>query len=219
MQVLESAAFERVESFFYKYSYALMDAQPTRTVTAWMSKPGTSLTPQSHVPPRASPHAQIGAPTIHAQAHPRLWTCALAGLNPTRLIPALVRYLQRQDDDPSSSGQRGVDHSMATRYLEHCIATSKGHADPAIYNYLLQVRLTNLTIIQVMGFIAKGPGGPGVLTAACLPISVCPAVRTAGGRDRSAPLPRQHREGGRGAKVRPLPPPPRPNLLPLTSST
>jgi hypothetical protein len=40
MQVLESAPFERVESFFYKYSYALMDAQPARTVAAWMSKPG-----------------------------------------------------------------------------------------------------------------------------------------------------------------------------------
>lgn len=152
MQVLESAAFERVESFFYKYSYALMDAQPTRTVTAWMSKPGTALTPHS----RPSPIAQIGAPTLHthsAQAHPHLFPCALAGLNPTRLIPALVRYLQRQDDDPSSSGQRGVDHSMATRYLEHCIATSKGHADPAIYNYLLQVRPRNLTSTQVVGLV------------------------------------------------------------------
>lgn len=181
MQVLESAAFERVESFFYKYSYALMDAQPTRTVTAWMSKPGTSFTPQSHVPPRASPLALIGASAIHAQTHPRLWTCALAGLNSTRLIPALVRYLQRQDDDPSSSGQRGVDHSMATRYLEHCIATSKGHADPAIYNYLLQVRLTKITIMQAMWSTLEVRGGLGVLTTACLPISVCAAVRTAGG--------------------------------------
>lgn len=29
--------------------------------------------------------------------------------------------------------------STAVRYLEHCVSTSKGHADPAIYHYLLQV--------------------------------------------------------------------------------
>lgn len=53
-QVLESAPFERVEAFFYKYSYTLMDAEPSRTVAAWISKPGAGHTPPPRKPPPRS---------------------------------------------------------------------------------------------------------------------------------------------------------------------
>lgn len=97
--MLEDAPFERVEPLFYKYSYLLMESEPSRTVAVWITKPG---------------------------------------LNPTKLIPALVRYIQRD--------QKDSDLVMAIRYLEHCIGRrppsgSMGSAgvDSAIYNYLLQL--------------------------------------------------------------------------------
>jgi len=56
------------------------------------------------------------------------------GLNPTKLIPALVRYIQRD--------QKQSNLAMAIRYLEHIIdsrsgGSSSGVVDPAIYSYLL----------------------------------------------------------------------------------